>query len=172
MPPGPSAHSTPASDPLAILLAHNLWANRSLLDACAALSDEQWRRRFDIGPGSLHDTMTHIVGAMRVWNDVLARREVRPRIEGSRYSVAEVRALHDEAGADLATQAASEPLDRTVTRTREGQTYTFTRGGVLTHVTTHGVHHRAQALNVLRQLGVTKSPASAVVEWMRMGEPR
>ena len=41
------------------------------------------------------------------------------------------------------------------------------RGGVLTHVMTHGMHHRAQCLNMFRQLGV-KGPPSAVVEWMLM----
>ena len=33
------------------------------------LSDDAWHRRFEIGPGSLHDTLTHIVGAMFRWAD-------------------------------------------------------------------------------------------------------
>ena len=61
----------------------------------------------------------------------------------------------------------AHPLEENVTATRGGKSYTFTRGGVLTHVTTHGVHHRAQCLNMFRQLGVSPVPASSVLEWMR-----
>ena len=57
--------AVPESDPLQILLSHDRWATAQLLDACGKLSADQFHRRFDIGPGSLHDTLTHIVGAMR-----------------------------------------------------------------------------------------------------------
>jgi uncharacterized damage-inducible protein DinB len=39
------------------------------------------------------------------------------------------------------------------------------RGAVLTHVTTHGMHHRAQCVNMLRQLGAD-IPLNSVIEWM------
>jgi uncharacterized damage-inducible protein DinB len=47
----------------------------------------------------------------------------------------------------------------------------LSRGGVITHVATHGMHHRAQCLNMLRQLGVTPLPKSSVVEWMVTADP-
>lgn len=91
------------SDTLDISLAHNAWATNELLRVCEKLDDAQWHRRFDMGPGSLHDTLTHIVGAM------------------------------------------------------------------LVHVTTHGMHHRAQCLNMLRRLelpGVSDAlPDLDVLEW-------
>ena len=37
-----------------------------------------------------------------------------------------------------------------------------------THTMTHGMHHRAQCLNMLRHLGVSPLPPSSVVEWARM----
>ncbi len=77
-----------AADPLDVMLRHDAWATREVLRACAGLTTEQWTRRFIIGPGSLHDALTHVVGAM------------------------------------------------------------------LVHVTTHGAHHRAQCLNMLRLLGL------------------
>jgi uncharacterized damage-inducible protein DinB len=43
------------SDPLQILLAHDRWATEQVLDACGRLTEEQFQRRFDIGPGSLHE---------------------------------------------------------------------------------------------------------------------
>jgi len=160
----------PISDPLQILLAHDRWADRELVDACAGLSDDQLHRRFEMGMGSLHDNLVHMATAMRVWGDVLRRGEVRPRLEGQRKTVAEIRELFDGACADLAILATGEPLDAMVSRTRDGVTIELTRGGVLMQVLTHGMHHRAQCLNMLRQIGA-KQPPSAVIEWIRAGEP-
>lgn len=157
----------PASDPVEILLAHDLWATRNVLEACAKLSDEQFHQRFEIGPGSLHDTVEHMLGAMRLWTDLMARRAIRPRLEqpGSRRSIAELQGLLEESTAEFAQQARARPLDETVLRERGGKTYTYTRGAVIMQVATHGVHHRAQCLNMLRQMGVAPLPPVSVAEW-------
>ena len=157
----------PKSEPVDILLTHNRWATRNLLEACAALPSEQFHQGFEMGPGSLHDTATHILGAMRGWGDMLAGREQRPRLdEGEKRTPQELLELLDEISDDLESSVKAHPPDELVTGSRGGRTYTFTRGGVITHVTTHGMHHRAQCLNMLRRLGVDSLPPSAVVEWM------
>ena len=155
----------PASDPLDILLRHNQWGTHQVLDACEPLSNEEFHQRLAIGPGSLHDTLTHIIGAMRSWGDVLAEREIRSRPEGESHSIAELRVMLDEATADLTKSAAAHPNDEVLTRERGGREYSFTRGAVLTHVTTHGVHHRAQCLNMLRQLSREELPPLSAIEW-------
>ena len=163
----------PESDVLQILLAHDRWATAQIIDACEGLTDEQFHRRFDIGPGSLHDALTHIVGAMRTWTDTLAGIEPRPRPEGDgqRRTPAQLRSLVEASCHELAAEARRRPLGETVTRTlRNGRTYQFTRGAVLAHVATHGMHHRAQCLNMLRQLGVTPLPPSSVTEWTWLAE--
>lgn len=121
----------PTSDPLDILLAHDRWATGQILSACAKLTPEQFHQRFEMGPGSLHDTATHILAAMRIWGDVLAGREQRPRLEGTKRTQAELLNMLEEIAADLAAAARSHPLDQTVSRVREGKTYVFTRGAVL-----------------------------------------
>ena len=158
------------SDPVEILLTHNRWATHNVLEACAALSHEQFHQAFEMGPGSLHDTTTHILGAMRGWGDMLAGREQRPRLEGEHRTAQELLELLDEISGDLESSVRAHPPDELVTGSRGGRTYTFTRGGVITHVTTHGMHHRAQCLNMLRRLGVDPLPPSAVVEWMLMAD--
>ena len=75
--------------------------------------------------------------------------------------------MFDAAADELIAIAKAHPLDELVTRVREGKEYTFTRGTVLTHVTTHGMHHRAQCLNMLKHMGVSPLPPSSVVEWAR-----
>jgi uncharacterized damage-inducible protein DinB len=157
----------PASNPLDILLAHNQWATRQVLLACEKLTSEQFHQRFPIGPGSLHDAVTHILGAMQAWNDMLAGRARRPRLEGARRNVAELLALLDELCMELSRSATAFPLDHMVTMARDGKEYSFTRGAILTHVTTHGMHHRAQCLNMFRQLAVEPLPPNSVLDWMR-----
>lgn len=155
------------TDPAHILLAHEEWANRHLLDTCASLGDDRLHRRFEIGRGSLHDSLAHIAGAHRGWTDVLTGGDPRPRIEqGGPYTLDQLRALLTETAAEFRAAALAHPFDQQVTAERQGRTYTFTRGGILAHVATHGMHHRAQCLNMLRHLGVDPLPQSSVMQWM------
>ena len=148
-----------ASDPLDILLRHDAWATREVLRACSGLTDEQWHRRFEIGPGSLHDALTHVVGAMLRWADRIdgPPTELRPSIEGiARRTPAELLALLEAAESGLAAsadRARARGLGTEFDVTLAGKTHRFTLGAALVHVTTHGMHHRAQCLNMLRHLG-------------------
>src|SRR5688500_6839951 len=163
----------PQGDVLQILLSHDKWASERLLDACAALSEEKFHRRFDIGPGSLHDTLTHVAAAIRALTDTLAGAEPRPRLDsdGERRTQEQLRSLLKESWRELAAQAVRRPLDEMVTRRlRDGRTLTMTRGAAVVHVATHGTHHRAQCLNMLKQLGVKPLPPSSVAEWTWLGD--
>ena len=118
----------PTSNPIEILLEHDRWATQNIIDVCKTLSPEQFHRRFEMGPGSLHDTVTHIITAIRVWEDVLSTREVRPRLEGTTRSLDELQALFDESAAAFAAVARKHPLDETVVREREDHKWVFSRG--------------------------------------------
>ena len=69
-----------SSDILNILLAHDTWGTRKLLELCRPLSHEQFHRKFEIGLGSLHETLTHMVSTMRRWADRLENRPPRPAL--------------------------------------------------------------------------------------------
>ena len=158
------------TDPHAVLLAHDRWANQQLYTACEVLSSDQFTQSFDMGCGSLRNNLVHNLGAMRGWTDVLDEVESRPRLEEGQHSLADIRAMHDPIADDFERAALRRPFDTVVTRERAGNTYTFTVGGILTHVTTHSMHHRAQCLNMLRQLGITELPMSSAMEWMLFAE--
>ena len=165
----------PQSDVLQILLSHDRWATEQVLDACAKLTEEQFHRRFDIGPGSLHDALTHVVAAMRAMTESLAGSEPNPRIDsdGRRRTPDELRALLDESCRAFEGEARRRPLDEIITRRlRDGRTLTMTRAAALVHVPTHGMHHRAQCLNMLKQIGVKPLPPSSVAEWTWLGDQR
>ena len=161
----------PTSNSLDVLLAHHRWAMSNIINACNYITAEQFHRKFEMGPGSLHDTITPTLSATRIWTDMLAGREERPRFTGTVRTVVELLTLFREICAGLITIAAAHPVDELVSRSLREKTYTFPRGGILTHVTTHGMHHQAQCLNMLRHVGVNPLPQSSVVEWMMAGEP-
>jgi uncharacterized damage-inducible protein DinB len=162
----------PTSDLLQILLAHDPWATQQILDACLKLTAEQFHQRFDMGPGSLHDTTAHIIGAMQAWTQTLAGQPMGARIDkdGQRCTPEQLKAALHTAASELAAEAHRLPLTGMVSRERDGKTFQFTRGAVLAHMATHAMHHRAQCLNMLKQLGVKPLPPSSVTEWSRLAD--
>lgn len=164
-----------ASTPTDVLLAHDRWATARILDACSALSSDQFHRPFEMGVGSLHATLRHVLGAMRGWTDMLRGemlpgRSPRPRLESEgEKSPADMITLHPTIADDFEREARAGSLDDDISGERAGKLFTFKRGVILTHVTTHSMHHRAQCLNMLRHLAVDPLPASSVMEWSMMG---
>lgn len=150
-----------STTPLGLFLEHDRWATRRLLRCCRDLSQAEFEQRFDIGPGSLHDTLTHIISAMRRWTDRIGDATLRPNLEGETHTVAELVALHD-AAATAFRNLAQRTLDAgafndSMTIELRGESgepehYTFTRGTAIAHVLTHGTHHRAQCVWMLRRL--------------------
>ena len=159
------------SDITAVLLAHNHWATRNILDACDALDRAHLHARFEMGLGTLHDTLRHMLYAMGGWCDVLRQQPMRIRHPDTVYTVPEFRAILDAVSAELIDVSTLHPPSEIVARTRDGKTERFTRAAVLAHITTHGVHHRAQCLNMLRHLGVSPLPVTSVTGWTFAADP-
>lgn len=148
------------------LLGHDAWTTRQLLQRCGALSDARLDEEFDIGLRTVRKTFLHIVRNMEVWSDLMAGAPVRA--EGD-PSVAGLLARLDRAAGDLARVAYDvaqrgawdakfvDPLDRPPTEK--------TFGGGVAHILTHSMHHRAQALHMLRRLGVSGLPEGDVLSW-------
>ena len=155
----------PPTDPHAILLAHDRWANNHLYNACKPLTPEQLNQAFEMGTGSLHNNLVHNLGAMQGWTDVLNESPHRSRLEENTYTLDQIIELQDPIADAFEQAALARPFDTIINRDRGGQTYTFTVGGILTHVMTHSMHHRAQFHNMLRQLGADQ-PTSSVMHWM------
>jgi len=177
------------SDPLTVLASHDAWATRKLLETCTKLSRDQFHQKFEIGLGSLHDNLTHIVGVMLRWADRIAERPLRepimklpfpgapPTTQARDRTPQELQAILAEADADLRTvieTARARGLEKPVQvtwPTKEGgkKTYTFSKGAALTHLFTHGEYHRAQCVNMLRHLkapGVSDAlPDIGVIDW-------
>lgn len=181
-------------DPFDILLRSNHWAISEILARCSHLTTDRLHQRFEIGPGSLHDTLTHIISTMRRWADRIAERPLRPSLErapawfpdptdAKDRTVPELQALLDDATLELGkviAHARQDGLDRHVNLTLlspDGPVpYTLTVGGMVLHVLTHGRYHVAQCVNMLRHLHIAgisdKLPDLDLSEWQSFVDGR
>lgn len=152
---------------------HNAWAIRAQLDVCRPLTEEQLHRRFEIGCGNLHDTFVHMIQCMDRWADRIAGVPVPPAPSESRpkRTVDELCAMLDRASTKLEAVARriieENRLDEMMEFPGpEGEPpYRFHRSTAMVHVTTHGMHHRAQVFNMLRHLGIKQTFDGDTVEW-------
>ncbi|MDP1660794.1 MAG: DinB family protein [Phycisphaerales bacterium] len=186
---------TLTADPLDILLLHDQWATRTLLEHCRTLTHAQFHQRFEIGLGSLHDNLTHIVGVLRRWTDRIDGRPLRPALapipqrpdiphDGKDRTPDELLAMLAEAAPDLRAVAArwraapggfATTIQLDWPRKEGGMNrHTFTRACCLTHVCCHGTAHRAQCVNMMRHLklpGLSDNlPELDVIDWQAQTE--
>lgn len=163
-----------ACDTLRELFAHNEWGRDKLMALAAELSNEQLDRSFEIGPGSLRKTLRHLYGAERIWFERWQGSE-QPQFPRSRV----VTAIDDlwqafrhlaAARNEFVDKLGGNGLERTVTYADpEGRRHTFALGDLLLHVCNHGIHHRAQVLNMLRNVGV--KPPGLDYLFMKVEQP-
>ena len=159
------------------LLGHDAWTTRQLLRLCRDLSDEQLDREFDIGHRTVRATLAHVIRNVEVWSDLMARRPVRedPGARPEAHSVSGLIARLDHAAADLAAVARAVARrggwDETWLDVLDRPPAEKTYGGAIAHVVTHGMHHRAQLLYMLRRLGVVELPEGDVLSWERQARP-
>ena len=69
-----------ADPPLVMLFRHNLWANLRLLDACAALDEEQLAATIPGTYNTIHKTLNHIVWSEQQYLSDLTGREPESRL--------------------------------------------------------------------------------------------
>lgn len=142
------------------LFDHNDWARGKLLDAAAPLDDAALDRPFEIGPGSLRATLYHLWAAEQVWlNRWLGDSDRSVLDHRPNWPVAELR-KHADATADArnayVARLGDAGLSTIITYHGPQQVrYEQPVGELMMHACNHAVHHRAQALNMLRRLGVT-----------------
>lgn len=134
------------------------WANAQLLGAAATLQDEALDRRFDMGPGSLRRTLIHIYNGEHVW---LRRwQKQRDTAWPSEDEVVGIAVLQQrfeanarERDAFLAALPPGALAAEQVYRDSRGGLFGATLGAMLMQGILHSHHHRAQAVNMVRQVG-------------------
>ncbi len=149
-------------------LGYESWTLRHMLARCAELSSDQLHAAFDIGPGSLHATVTHIIRNLEVWTDLMRAREVRslpPLADNS----ADYLARFDAAMADFSEWArelaAAGRLDDTYFDVLDNPPQAKTFGGTLLHVLTHTTVHRWEVQHMLARSGLADVIEGDALSW-------
>lgn len=158
------------------LFTFNDWARDKILAAVAERSDEELDRPFEMGEGSLRKTVFHLWEAEEVW---LSRWLGLPFTEvAETLSPGEILKLSQD------TTARREHWLATLDLRKVKESFTYARprwmgpGGdlqlphdvSLLHVLNHGIHHRTQAVNMLKRLGVAPPTPEYII--MRLNGER
>jgi uncharacterized damage-inducible protein DinB len=136
----------------------NDWANRRVLDSCAALAPEQFTQNLGSSFPSVRDTLAHIMGAEWIWLERWNGRSPAGLPPGSEFAdLAALRARWEVLGAELldfVREVTASELDQVIEyRNFKGKPFSYPLSAMLQHVVNHGSYHRGQIAAMLRQLG-------------------
>lgn len=156
---------------LTLLYDYHDWMTDQMLDACAALTPEQWDRALGHSWGSVHGVVVHMLAAETIWlrrwqghsPTSLLQPDALPTLADVRGAWAELRSELRGflAGCDEARLAA--PVHYTSTR---GQPFAEPLGQLLLHVANHGTHHRGELVAMLAVLDVPH-PEDDLLRYLR-----
>jgi uncharacterized damage-inducible protein DinB len=148
--------STAAEPVIVALFRHNTWANLALIDACAALTDQQLEFEAPGTFGSIRHTLTHMIGNEENYLSLLTSwRPEKPLRRGESLELAELRSRQQAAGAALAREAARIRLTDTITQEYEGQETTLPAFIILIQAIQHSAEHRAHIATIMSQHGIS-----------------
>jgi uncharacterized damage-inducible protein DinB len=141
-----------------LLFDYNTWANHRLLDACQALSAEQFTRDLRSSFPSVRDTLAHIAGGEWLYLERFRNRSPEKLPPSNEYpELASLRAKWAQIERDLSDLIAGlfqADLDRVLDyRNTRGTPYSNRMSELLQHLANHGTYHRGQVTTMLRQLG-------------------
>jgi uncharacterized damage-inducible protein DinB len=142
------------------LFTYSDWAREKLFAMAAALSDDRLDRAFEMGPGSIRNTLHHLWAAEKLWLErwtaggqpkfVFPEAGLPPAVLLDR-----ARSTAGERDAFLARQGESDLARPLAFTNLKGESFRLPLGGQMLHVCNHGIHHRAQVTNMLRRVGGT-----------------
>jgi uncharacterized damage-inducible protein DinB len=149
-------------------LGYEAWTLRHILGRCRDVSPEQLHHAFDAGHGTLHETITHVIGNLEVWTDLLRERPVRdlPPIPAdvAGYLQRFEPAMEDFVGC-ARRLAAENRLDDTYMDVLDNPPAAKTFGGTILHQLTHTTVHRWEMQHMLQRLGVADLIEGDALSW-------
>lgn len=141
-----------------LLYDYNTWANHRVLDASAALSDEQFTRDLHSSFPSVRDTLVHLFLVEWIWLERWYGRSPSTWTPSSEFpNLHTVRGRWEQIERDLANYIAGlkpDDLSRIIHhKTTKGEPQSAPHWQMLQHLVNHQTYHRGQVATMLRQLG-------------------
>jgi uncharacterized damage-inducible protein DinB len=134
---------------------HHVWATLQVIDACAALSEDQLATEVPGTYGSILGTIRHLVGADCSYLFRLTEGRI-PRIDEERLGLPELRAAMERNGPAW-SQVIGDGLDpeKVIVAQRDDGSETRAPAGLrIAQALHHGTDHRSQVCTALTTLGV------------------
>lgn len=143
---------------LRFLFQYNAWADRRLLGACTALTNEQFTQNLGSSFSSVRDTVVHLYGAEWIWNERIHGRSPSALVSGAGYpDLASIRPKLEEMDQyyiEFVSKMTQQDLDRVIHyKGFTGDEFSNPLWQSLHQLTNHASYHRGQVTTMLRQLG-------------------
>ena len=151
---------------------YNCWANQRIIDCILQLNEEEVNRNMESSYKSIYATLLHMWDAESAW---WQRVKLKDQVEwpgttftGSAAMLATSlmqQSRQWEEWAGMSTQAAFE--HEYIYRNSKKEQFKQPVYETLLHLFNHQSYHRGQIVSMLRQLGVTKIPATDMIVYFR-----
>jgi uncharacterized damage-inducible protein DinB len=151
-----------------MLFQFNQWADQRLLDACGALTDEQFTRDLGSSFRSVRDTLAHLYGAEWIWNERIQGRSPSAHpLANSFPDLPAVRVALEKMDGyflDYAGKLTQQNLEQVFHyKTITGEAFSNPLWQTLQHLCNHATYHRGQVTTLLRQLGAKPISTDMIV---------
>ena len=143
-----------------MLTAYSAWATNRIFEALEKLSAEETTRDLKSSHRSIHGTLTHLVGAEKMWLSRMAGTPDKAMITPADVpTVADVKSTWEQTGFAMARflgAMTDKKLQETFSfPTSSGGQFTYRFSEALQHVVNHATFHRGQVVGLMRQMGHT-----------------
>ena len=142
---------------LKTLHAYNAWADNRMFESLALLPEDQYLKDLGSSHGGIHGTMTHLVGAQKVWLERF-KGDVKPFLsKNPPPDLPALKKIWEETGYETAkwlSMMTDKKLTATFTmKNLKGETQTHVFWQAFQHLVNHSSYHRGQVVTMIRQLG-------------------
>ena len=139
-----------------IAIEHHIWATEQIIDACAALTDDQLSAPSVGTYGPIIETLRHLVQSDNHYLRVLTNGRNREIDEEAKLDLAQLRAAVDsDAQAWRELLAADIDPNQDIERHGDGWEFHAPVGLRVAQAVHHGTDHRSQICTALTSLGLT-----------------
>jgi uncharacterized damage-inducible protein DinB len=157
-----------------LLFAYNSWANDRIFEALTPLSPEDYFRDLKSSHGGIHGTLTHLVGAEKIW---LSRWEGRPdkiMLKAEEItSLADLKSIWEKVGREtagfVARMSDKKLQDTLAITTSKGEQYSQTYQQMFQHLVNHSTYHRGQIITMMRQIGAKPVLTDLIFFYRKVG---
>lgn len=152
---------------------YNVWANQKILDVILVLPEEKQNAEVASSFNSLYNTVLHMWNAESIWWQRMKLQEhilvPSENFKGNMKDLSNELLNQNRQWQEWINNATDMALDH-VFQYQNSKKEQFKQPiyQMLLHVFNHGTYHRGQLINMLRQLGVEKLPATDFIVYSRV----